>query len=64
MGPDGREINKGGGIRMKKAAVLGVLMAVLLAGAFAQAAETIKIGAILSVTGPASFLGAPEAKTL
>jgi len=30
----------------------------------AAAAETIKIGAILSVTGPASFLGAPEAKTL
>ena len=30
----------------------------------AQAAETIKVGAILAVTGPASFLGAPEAKTL
>jgi branched-chain amino acid transport system substrate-binding protein len=29
-----------------------------------QAADTIKIGAIFSVTGPASFLGAPEAKTL
>jgi len=28
------------------------------------AADTIKIGAILAVTGPASFLGAPEAKTL
>jgi branched-chain amino acid transport system substrate-binding protein len=28
------------------------------------AADAIKIGAILSVTGPASFLGAPEAKTL
>jgi branched-chain amino acid transport system substrate-binding protein len=28
------------------------------------AKETIKVGAILSVTGPASFLGAPEAKTL
>ncbi len=28
------------------------------------AANTIKVGAILSVTGPASFLGAPEAKTL
>jgi branched-chain amino acid transport system substrate-binding protein len=44
--------------------VLGVLMAVFLAGAFAQAAEPLKIGAILSVTGPASFLGAPEARTL
>ena len=30
----------------------------------ALAAETIKVGAILAVTGPASFLGAPEAKTL
>ena len=27
-------------------------------------AETIKVGAILAVTGPASFLGAPESKTL
>ena len=43
---------------------LGVLLAVFLSGPFAQAAEPIKIGAILSVTGPASFLGAPEAKTL
>ena len=30
----------------------------------ARAAETIKIGAILGMTGPASFLGAPEAKTI
>jgi len=30
----------------------------------ARAADTIKVGAILAVTGPASFLGAPEAKTL
>ena len=29
----------------------------------AEAAQPIKIGAIFSVTGPASFLGAPEAKT-
>jgi branched-chain amino acid transport system substrate-binding protein len=43
---------------------LGVLLAVFLSGAVAQAAEPIKIGAILAVTGPASFLGAPEAKTL
>ncbi len=27
-------------------------------------AETVKIGAILAVTGPASFLGGPEARTL
>ncbi len=30
----------------------------------AWAATTIKVGAILAVTGPAAFLGAPEAKTL
>jgi branched-chain amino acid transport system substrate-binding protein len=29
----------------------------------AVAADTIKIGALLAVTGPAAFLGAPEAKT-
>ncbi len=28
------------------------------------AADTVKIGAILAVTGPASFLGGPEARTL
>ncbi len=30
----------------------------------ASAKDTIKVGAILAVTGPASFLGAPEARTL
>jgi len=30
----------------------------------AQAADTIKVGTFLSVTGPASFLGDPELKTL
>jgi branched-chain amino acid transport system substrate-binding protein len=53
-----------GEMKGKKGMVLGILLAVLLAGTFAGAAEPIKIGAILSVTGPASFLGAPEAKTL
>ena len=48
----------------KKWVVFGVLLVIFLSGAFAQAAEPIKIGAILSVTGPASFLGAPEARTL
>ncbi|MEZ5839399.1 MAG: ABC transporter substrate-binding protein [Hyphomicrobiales bacterium] len=37
--------------------------AVLLAGS-AFAADTIKIGSVLSITGPASFLGDPEDKTL
>ena len=42
--------------------MLFCMVALLTAPVFA--ADTIKIGAILSVTGPASFLGAPEAKTL
>ena len=44
------------------AALLGVY-AVAFAPWRATGAETIKIGAILAETGPASFLGAPEAKT-
>jgi len=48
----------------KKWMVLAVPLAIFLTGAIAQAAEPIKIGAILSVTGPASFLGGPEARTL
>jgi len=43
------------------AAVLSIVAAFV---APAMAADTIKVGAILAVTGPASFLGAPEAKTL
>jgi hypothetical protein len=45
-------------------------MVVVIAGMVAlfaapvPAADTIKVGAVLAVTGPASFLGAPEAKTL
>ncbi len=51
---------------MKKARIIVVLMFLLgLANAMsAAAAGTIKVGAILAVTGPASFLGAPETKTL
>ena len=40
------------------------LLVLSLALVPAVAAETIKIGAILAVTGPASFLGGPEARTL
>lgn len=45
------------------AAGLAVLGVALHSGA-ALAADSIKIGAFLSVTGPASFLGEPEKKTL
>jgi len=41
-----------------------LLLSCMLLAAPALAKDTIKIGAILAVTGPASFLGAPEAKTL
>ena len=40
------------------------LLAATLAAPAARAAEPIKLGALLSVTGPAAFLGAPEANTL
>jgi branched-chain amino acid transport system substrate-binding protein len=41
------------------------LAASLLVAAYgASAADTIKIGSVLSVTGPAAFLGDPELKTL
>jgi branched-chain amino acid transport system substrate-binding protein len=36
----------------------------LAAASLAGAKEPLKVGALLSVTGPASFLGAPEARTL
>lgn len=36
----------------------------LCMGAAVQAAEPIRIGSVLSVTGPAAFLGDPELKTL
>jgi len=48
---------------MWKFAAAAVCAASLIAPA-ASRAETIKIGAILAVTGPASFLGGPEARTL
>jgi branched-chain amino acid transport system substrate-binding protein len=43
--------------------VVAVLIISLVTVPFALA-ETVKIGAILAVTGPASFLGGPEARTL
>jgi branched-chain amino acid transport system substrate-binding protein len=50
-------------MRIMKVVVAAVCV-IMLAMAPAMAADTIKIGAVLAVTGPASFLGAPEAKTL
>lgn len=42
-------------------AALGML---LLLSASAQAAAPIRVGSVLSITGPASYIGDPEAKTL
>jgi branched-chain amino acid transport system substrate-binding protein len=46
---------------VKLAALAACVIALSVTSALAG---TIKVGAILAVTGPASFLGAPEAKTL
>ena len=43
---------------------IGVAAAVAIISSAAQAVEPIKIGSVLSVTGPAAFLGDPELKTL
>ncbi|HJX16289.1 MAG TPA: ABC transporter substrate-binding protein [Candidatus Deferrimicrobiaceae bacterium] len=51
-------------MRGKRGFICAIVALALLVGAGVQAADPIKVGAILSVTGPASFLGAPEAKTL
>jgi branched-chain amino acid transport system substrate-binding protein len=48
--------------RWKFAVIVACIVALSITPALAG--NTIKVGAILSVTGPASFLGAPEAKTL
>ncbi len=50
-------------IRKPMAASVAALCLTLATG-LAQAGDTIKIGSFLAVTGPASFLGDPELKTL
>ncbi len=49
-------------MRPTRTAALALALAALAVPA--AAAEELKIGALLSVTGPAAFLGAPEARTL
>lgn len=44
--------------------VMALFIGGMLIPASVYAAETVKVGAILAVTGPASFLGGPEARTL
>lgn len=51
--------------RLSKFITAAVVSAAALAvGTFGATADTIKIGTVLSATGPASFLGDPEKKTL
>lgn len=49
---------------MKKLIALVTSIVTLLVAAAAFAAEPLRIGALFSVTGPASFLGEPEKNTL
>ena len=51
-------------MREAKFLVVALLLMVALTVSPAFAKDTIKVGAILAVTGPASFLGSPEAKTI
>jgi branched-chain amino acid transport system substrate-binding protein len=46
------------------AKTVAAAIALWLAGAVGQASAQVKVGAVLSITGPASFLGDPEKKTL
>jgi branched-chain amino acid transport system substrate-binding protein len=49
---------------LQRAFASAAVAAAILAAGTPQASARIKIGAVLSVTGPASFLGEPEKKTL
>ena len=49
---------------MKRLAITSVCLFLLLTGTAAMAAAPLRIGALFSVTGPASFLGEPEKNTL
>ena len=51
-------------MKRMKASVVWAAIALWLAAVPAAWAENLKIGALLAVTGPASFLGGPEARTL
>ena len=46
------------------AKTVAAAIALWIAGATGQASAQVKVGAVLSITGPASFLGDPEKKTL
>jgi branched-chain amino acid transport system substrate-binding protein len=49
---------------MKACRMMMVVLALSLVATPAVMAETLKVGAILAVTGPAAFLGGPEVRTI
>ena len=52
---------------MKKSTLIALAAALMVAQSFpavAQSKEAIRIGAVLSTTGPAGYLGDPQLKTL
>ncbi|HKN28503.1 MAG TPA: ABC transporter substrate-binding protein [Roseiarcus sp.] len=49
---------------MRRLLLAAAALALTAVGFSAQAADPIKLGSVLSVTGPAAFLGEPELKTL
>jgi branched-chain amino acid transport system substrate-binding protein len=51
-------------MKIARLAVVTLLLVIALTVSPSFAREPLKVGAILAVTGPASFLGSPEAKTL
>ena len=51
-------------LRADRIAGVAIGLGIVAPAALAQAQEPIRIGSILSVTGPAAFLGDPELKTL
>ena len=57
-------MSSGKGEYMKRYLAILTAIAVMLCSLEAMAAGTVRIGALFSVTGPASFLGEPEKKTL
>jgi branched-chain amino acid transport system substrate-binding protein len=57
-------MTKEGEMRGRSGVIIGIVAFALFLGAGVQAAEPIRVGAILAVTGGASFLGGPESRTL
>ena len=49
---------------MQKITIAAALMGLAMSMTPASAAAQVKVGAVLSASGPASFLGDPERKTL